>query len=140
MIDITEAIAAGVESARIAEKNMREIEGVISNISSQISSFTSGKVRLEVREAPQKTMSLLDSITVGKSLNLGVFLCNDWDEQIIARMGKSEYGYPCRLSYNGQLVHAGDSESLALAFADLFKTHRVGTVMLSMQSGVQLEP
>lgn len=38
-------------------------------------------------------------------------------------------GYPCSLVFGGGAIQALDQEALGLAFSDLLKTHKVGTII-----------
>lgn len=137
MMDFTTAIAEGVSSAKFGASNMEEIANIVRDLSDQLKEFTKGRVSVEIREAPPTNpakINLLEAITSGKSLNKNVLLVSDGVEQVIARFGTAEMGYPCKLSYGGQITQINDKDALGLAFADLFKTHKVGSVLLDLMN------
>lgn len=131
MIDIRSSLQEAVGLASQSYNNNKEIDQVISSINRQIHEFTGGKLEMIVRKREFGEISSDDL----------KYRCEDVVElkvgdeaHRIASFGRSKMGYPCSLVFGGGAIQALDQEALGLAFSDLLKTHKVGTIIYSSMS------
>ena len=128
MIDIRSALEEAVNLASQADKNNKEIDQVIESIGQQISDFSGGNTQMVVR-AKEFGESSFEDLKYRSQFIVELKALDETHR--IAGFGRSQMGYPCSVVFGGGAIQALDKEALGLAFLDLLKTHRVGTILFS---------
>jgi hypothetical protein len=127
MIDIRSSLQEAVNLASQSDKNNKEIDQLIQSVAQQIHDFSGGSATMAVRPKSLDDFELTVDL---KNAHQDVIEIKVGEEaHKIAKFGRSQMGYPCTLIFGNGAIQALDKEALGLAFSDLMKTHRVGTII-----------
>jgi hypothetical protein len=137
MINLKDALAKGIESAQESLRNHSEIDGVLGLMADEITEYSGGKVllytgdlngiskRMALNSAPTGVpQDRLQNIVLGTAAKEPNFP--------LAKLARSENGYPCVLLFADQSIQAMDKASLAAAVGELLASHATGNIILSL--------
>ncbi len=126
MIDIRSSLQEAVSLASQSDKNNKEIDQVLESISRQIREFSNGNTDMAIRKKSFGEDTFQD--VKYRSEHIVELLVGEKAHRI-AGFARSQMGYPCSLIFGGGAIQALDGEALGLAFSDLLKTHKVGSII-----------
>lgn len=136
-----EFLKSAVDAAKEANNNKKEIDNVISALNESIQQFSDNKAGLKIAERykPKNilgiaTASLLYEPKIGDKYDaICLFSINNpFNLTELAKWKLGEFGYPCRISYEGKDVYCSDKAALEQALAELMKSVKVGEALLTM--------
>lgn len=139
-----EILKSAVDAAKEANNNKKEIDDVIDALNESIKQFSNNKVGLKIAER-SKSNNMLFIINAAsvlfneniKGINkykaICLFSIDDPKYLIeLAEWKLGEFGYPCRISYEGKDIYCNDKGALEQALAELMKSVKVGEALLTM--------
>ncbi|WP_336716704.1 hypothetical protein [Pantoea ananatis] len=141
MTDFLRSLNEGMESAKRAEENRREIDSVFDELNKQVASVTNGKVK--IARATFRSLKEDNIWGLGIALNipsnyvtysgLGVFHTAIKGDPIeISKWNSDKNGYPCVIEIDKKKLYCEDKESLEYNIAELLKEPFVGEAIIKM--------
>ena len=141
MADFSKSFRKGLNAAKDAEENRKEIESVFRELNSALFQETGGKVRIEVREfdVPYRALDL-DFLKPSKTY-LAIAAHNPKVKQgpvkELAKWSQDRAGYPCRIELGNMRSSCEDKAALEAQIARLLEDPLVGKALYEL---AELEP
>ena len=144
MTDIKKSLLAGLQSAKEAHNNIREINLIIKETSNEVEAVSNGKALFGIGdfvEVSENTGPLAASLAMMAAAygqekrrrykGLAIFNSEGKAGTEIAEWTQHENGYPCSIKYNDFTLYCNDKEELENAIAELLKETKTGKAILS---------
>lgn len=137
MKNFKDSLQAGIDAAKVASNNRKEIISVIRSVSDQIKEISDGKAMFAkgkfYREpegiAARAYVSIMGS--AGESYQgLAIYNGDGKNGIIIAEWSEDASGYPCSLSYAGEKIFCSNKIELENALSDLLSQVKTGEAIL----------
>ena len=129
MFDFKSSFKKGLEAAEIAEKNKKEIKGVIEELSSQLDEATNGRVNVRI-ETITETVPLhlaLDNSYKAKSYQVLYAFVPEGNQGLeLVKWRWDRNGYPCEITLDEKILIAEDKEGLQQNLSTILADPRVG--------------
>lgn len=140
MINFAKSYQAGLDAARIAEKNKREIDSVFNEMNRQLSEATNGKIKVYIKTLygkPDGLTTLQARYGYEPKAYTGIVAENPDvadSARELARWSQDRNGYPCTITLGSNSRSCGDKLALEKALAEMLSDPIVGKALSELVS------
>ena len=140
MADFRKAFSTGVEAAKLAAQNKREINSIITEVNDQLSEFYDGKVNFGVWNLSKRKKGkegagnlFLGMMSLETISYQGLCISNyeKKDPIELVEWKVTENGYPCIIKYEDREAYCYNSEDLMAEISSLLSDVKTGKAILA---------
>ena len=142
MANFLNAIESGIQASLDKEKNIKEILTLVDQVSSEIKSFSEGKIELKLTSPFNHLNMFLQSMAIAQTqkessgtdkpsdkILKAVLTNNDKVSEKLTILEFGSQGYPCTITVDGDKLTAGDHEGLERIFLQLLASPITGKIL-----------